>query len=141
MHNTPRHSGLGRAAACLAIALAVAAGVRASEAPTPELRLRFDHLTVTSGLPTNWVMALLKDHYGFLWFGTHQGLARYDGTNLSVYRSDPTAARTLPAPFGGMLYEAREKRIWVGFAGANGGIAPYDRECDCFRRFPVQEDI
>jgi signal transduction histidine kinase/ligand-binding sensor domain-containing protein len=97
--------------------------------------LRFDRLTVADGLPTNWVMTVLKDSYGFVWLGTRQGLARYDGTNLSIYRSDPEDPRTLPAPFVGLLYEDREKRLWAGFAWANAGVALYNRECDCFQRF------
>jgi signal transduction histidine kinase/ligand-binding sensor domain-containing protein len=114
----------------------------AAAAPTPvpadvtsSPPLRFEHLTVADGLPTNWAMSVLKDSYGFVWFGTHQGLARYDGTNLSVYRSDPEDPRTLPAAFVGMLYEDREKRLWVGFAWANAGMALYDRSCDCFHRY------
>jgi signal transduction histidine kinase/ligand-binding sensor domain-containing protein len=131
---------LGLWVALLGLATTPSAAAKAPAASDAlNSRLRFEHLTVADGLPTNWVMSLLKDSYGFVWFGTHQGLARYDGTNLSVYRSDADDARTLPAPFVGMLFEDREKRLWVGFAWANAGVARYDRECDCFQRFAPRE--
>jgi signal transduction histidine kinase/ligand-binding sensor domain-containing protein len=98
-------------------------------------RLRFERLTVSEGLPTNWIMTLFRDSYGFVWFGTHQGLVRYDGTNLHSYASDPDDPSTLQAPFIGMLYEDKQRRLWIGFAWANAGLALFNRECDCFQRF------
>src|SRR5262245_763910 len=51
--------------------------------PVPELHalaaLRFRHLTTDDGLPNNRVEAILQDSRGFMWFGTIDGLARYDG--------------------------------------------------------------
>src|SRR3954468_11420297 len=48
--------------------------------PTPQ------HLTVEEGLSHNWVRSIIKDHQGFMWFGTFNGLNRYDGKNFKIYR-------------------------------------------------------
>ena len=40
----------------------------------------FDHLSVEDGLPQSTVYAILQDRRGFLWFGTQDGLSRYDGS-------------------------------------------------------------
>ncbi len=45
----------------------------------------FDQLTIEHGLPNNQVNAILQDSQGFLWFGTYDGLARYDGAGFKVY--------------------------------------------------------
>jgi ligand-binding sensor domain-containing protein len=43
--------------------------------------LFFDHLSIKEGLPHNTVYAVAQDREGFMWFGTHSGLVRYDGYN------------------------------------------------------------
>lgn len=103
-------------------------------------RLRFEHLTVTEGMPSNRVQSILRDSAGFIWFGTHQGLARYDGNALAIYKSQPDDPRALPAPLISLLFEDREKRMWVGFAWGLHGVALYQRECDCFKRYGEGEN-
>jgi signal transduction histidine kinase/ligand-binding sensor domain-containing protein len=124
-------------AAAIAALLLVARGGRAEP-------LRFHQLTVESGLSNNWVHAILKDSAGFLWFGTHDGLNRYDGSQFTVYRSDPSDPETLPASFVGALYEDSQKRLWIGGAWSRAGLTLYDREHDRFKRFKPEhgaEDV
>src|ERR1044072_7107469 len=52
-------------------------------------KLSFEYLTVKDGLPQNTVQGIVKDKYGFMWFGTWNGLCRYDGYNFKVYNSVP----------------------------------------------------
>jgi len=46
---------------------------------------KFRHLTTKQGLPSNSVNSIMKDSDGFIWFGTDEGLARYDGNNFKTY--------------------------------------------------------
>ena len=46
--------------------------------------LRFSHLTSTDGLSQNNVYGIFQDHRGFMWFGTGEGLNRYDGQTFVV---------------------------------------------------------
>jgi signal transduction histidine kinase/ligand-binding sensor domain-containing protein len=116
---------------CLLTALVfLPPGATAADEP----QLHFHHLTVENGLSHNWVHAILKDGRGFLWFGTHNGLNRYDGSQFTVYRSDPGDPGTLPASFVGVLYEDSQQHLWVGSGWSGGGLALYDREHDRFKR-------
>ena len=98
-------------------------------------RLRFGHLTIEDGLSNNWVLAILKDSRGFLWFGTQDGLSRYDGAGFTVYRHDPNDPTSLPSSVAGALFEDAQKRLWVGSHQGNQGVSLYDRDHDCFKTF------
>ena len=47
--------------------------------PTGDLPLRFDHIATEQGLSNLDVWSVLRDNQGFMWFGTLDGLDRYDG--------------------------------------------------------------
>ncbi len=100
-----------------------------------EDRPRFGHLTIEDGLPHNWVLAILKDSHGFLWFGTQEGLGRYDGAAIKVYRHDANDPTSLPSSTAGALYEDAQKRLWIGSHQGNEGVSLYQRELDRFKRF------
>ena len=48
--------------------------------------INFTSLTTKDGLSSNTVNAILKDRYGVMWFGTEDGLDKFDGANFTVYR-------------------------------------------------------
>jgi signal transduction histidine kinase/ligand-binding sensor domain-containing protein len=98
----------------------------------------FEHLTVESGLSSNFVQSVLKDSRGFLWFGTQDGLNRYDGAGFRVYRHDPEDPSSLPSSVAGVLFEDSRKRLWVGSGWGNAGLSLYDRGRDSFVRFDVK---
>ena len=50
----------------------------------PEQPLRFNHLTSEDGLSNNRVLSVIRDSKGFMWFGTLDGLNRYDGYEFRV---------------------------------------------------------
>ena len=50
----------------------------------------FINYTTKNGLNSNTTLAILKDKYGFMWFGTEDGLNRFDGKNFEIYNSDDT---------------------------------------------------
>ena len=50
--------------------------------------LRFDHLTTEDGLSSNEVLCILQDSHGFVWIGTFNGLNRYDGHTITVYKNE-----------------------------------------------------
>lgn len=65
-------------------------------APAGE-QFRFNHLTSEDGLSNNRVMSILRDTRGFMWFGTLDGLNRYDGYEFRVYRHVPGDVQSLSA--------------------------------------------
>ena len=47
---------------------------------------RYRNITMNDGLAANAVRNIVQDQYGFIWFGTDNGLCRYDGTRVQPYR-------------------------------------------------------
>src|SRR5205809_214747 len=73
----------------------------AAAAPSP----RFTHLSVEQGLSQSTVQVIFQDHVGFLWFGTEEGLNRYDGYTFVAFKHDPQDSRSLPDDIISALYE------------------------------------
>ncbi|GAA4405207.1 sensor histidine kinase [Nibrella viscosa] len=84
-----------------------------SQAP----KLRFDQLTTADGLPDNSGFSLLQDRLGFIWVGTQNGLTRYDGTEMTVYRYEEHNPYSLKARLITTLLEDRNGDIWIGGEG------------------------
>jgi ligand-binding sensor domain-containing protein len=57
--------------------------------------VRFEHLTTEQGLSSDIVWGVVQDDHGFIWMGTLDGLNRYDGNTLKVYRYDPKDPNSL----------------------------------------------
>ncbi|HEX6861703.1 MAG TPA: two-component regulator propeller domain-containing protein, partial [Thermoanaerobaculia bacterium] len=89
-----------------------------------------DKWTRREGLPQMSVNAVLQDRAGYLWLGTQEGVARFDGVSFRAFKLEDTPA--LGNGFVGALFEDRRGRIWIG-AGA-GNISRF--EGDAIVRFP-----
>jgi signal transduction histidine kinase/ligand-binding sensor domain-containing protein len=95
---------------------------------------RFDHLTVENGLSQSSVRAILQDKQGYLWFGTEDGLNRYDGDKFVVFKSDPTNPNSLPDSHITALALDRSGGIWIGTR--LGGLSRYNPESGRFVNYP-----
>ncbi|NJO69549.1 MAG: hypothetical protein HC830_09950 [Bacteroidetes bacterium] len=94
--------------------------------------VNFDHLTIDQGLSQNTVTAILKDSKGFMWFGTSDGLNRFDGYGFKIFRHQAGENTSLSNNKIFCLLEDRKGRIWIG---TSGGINVYSREKDRFVRY------
>ncbi len=113
-----------------ALLFLLAASGALAQGPGPGVTVRFDRLGAEDGLSQSSVLAVLQDRQGFLWFGTQDGLNRYDGVRVTTYRHDPTEEGGLPTSYVQSLAETRDGAIWVGTWG--GGLARLDPETDRF---------
>jgi signal transduction histidine kinase/ligand-binding sensor domain-containing protein/DNA-binding response OmpR family regulator/HPt (histidine-containing phosphotransfer) domain-containing protein len=98
--------------------------------------VRFETVSLEQGLSQATVQAILQDHRGFLWFGTQEGLNRYDGYTFDVFTRDPDDASSLANDWIWTLHEDADGNLWVGTNG--GGLSRYDRETGGFTNFPVE---
>lgn len=76
--------------------------------------IKFKHLSSDDGLSQNFVSCILQDQKGFMWFGTKDGLNRYDGYTFVVYQHDPFDTTTISTNYITALYEDSRGYIWVG---------------------------
>jgi diguanylate cyclase (GGDEF)-like protein len=91
----------------------------------------FEYLARDNELPNSTApTALAEDGEGFLWVGTQNGLARWDGYHFRSYKADPTVAGALPDNLIRQLHTDARGRLWV--ATNSGGLARYDRDSDRF---------
>lgn len=95
--------------------------------------IQFNRLSSDDGLTTGNVRAILEDYQGLFWLATEDGLMRYDGYEIIVYRHDEKDPASLCGNFILTIFEDSYQRIWVGTIDA--GICVYDRETDSFRQF------
>jgi len=92
--------------------------------------INFTSMTVKEGLPSNSVNNIIEDKYGLIWFGTSNGLARFDGSNYRIYRHEANNPFSLPGNDVQAIYQDKKGTIWVNTNV--GGIYYYDRSNDRF---------
>ena len=76
--------------------------------------LRFIQLNSTGIEPHSRVGQIVQDDMGFLWFGTQDGLERYDGYSFREYRHDPKNPNSLSGSDSFALFKDRSGKLWVG---------------------------
>lgn len=96
-------------------------------------RLSFEHLTSNEGLSQSNVLCILQDSRGFMWFGTQDGLNRYDGYEVKVYRRDPSNKNSLTNDYIRDITEDKYGNIWISTWG--NGINKFDRKTERFTGF------
>ncbi|MBK1439739.1 hypothetical protein JHJ32_07075 [Parapedobacter sp. ISTM3] len=92
----------------------------------------FTHYQVENGLSNNAVLCSVQDRMGFIWFGTKDGLNRFDGYSFKVFHSDPDNSNGLGSNFIRALFVDETARIWVG---TDQGIYIFDPKSEKFSLF------
>jgi ligand-binding sensor domain-containing protein len=105
-------------------------------APAPisaqDRAIKFERLSVEDGLSQNAVRCILQDHLGFMWFGTDDGLNKFDGYRFTHYKNRLGDASSLSNNSSNVIYEDKSSTLWVG---TNGGLNQFDRRTETFRHF------
>jgi ligand-binding sensor domain-containing protein/signal transduction histidine kinase len=105
----------------------------ASLPPICNCVLRFDHISIEQGLSQSSVQVIFQDSRGFLWFGTEDGLNRYDGYNFKIYKPDPDAINSMSDRWITSIVEDEEGYLWIGTR--LGGLNRYDPRTEEFSHF------
>ena len=88
----------------------------------------FKNYTVENGLSHNTVLSSLQDHQGFLWFGTKDGLNRFDGYSFRRFQNDPFVPNSLKGNYVESLHEF-DNSVWVG---TDNGLFKYNSQNENF---------
>jgi signal transduction histidine kinase/ligand-binding sensor domain-containing protein/DNA-binding NarL/FixJ family response regulator len=100
-------------------------------------QLKFSHLSVKDGLSNNEVLCVLQDHNGFIWFGTANGLNRYDGYSFKVYQHVGSDSSSLSDKRIRAIAEDHLGRIWIG---TNNGLNCFDPIMETYQHFYFNEN-
>jgi len=101
--------------------------------------IQFEHLSMKDGLSMNPVMAITQDKKGFLWFGTQDGLNRYDGYQIKVFKTKEGDAQSISDNFITSLAIDSSGNLWAGTL--NGGLNFYDSKKGIFIRYPASSGL
>ncbi len=117
----------------LATLLVVETGIlliSAAELQALPRSMRFQRLSTEEGLSQASGLAILQDSRGFMWFGTQNGLNRYDGYAFTLYKHDSQEPTSLAHNNVWTVCEDGSGNLWVGTDG--GGLDRWDRRTDTF---------
>ena len=89
----------------------------------------FRHLNTSNGLPNQQVEAIVQDADGYIWIGTRNGLAKFDGYNVQTYYHQEGMAHSLipsnpqPIGFSGILLAKRQNSFYCTYFLHNRNVA------------------
>lgn len=95
----------------------------------------FIRLDVERGLVHNTVYCILQDDRGFMWFGTKDGLSRYDGYQFKNYRNNKKDPQSIGNNCIRSLFQDSKRKIWIG---TDAGAYIYDPDKDSFEYFDAK---
>lgn len=94
--------------------------------------LSFDRISVDQGLSQSAVTGIVQDKEGFMWFGTHNGLNRYDGYKFVIYKHSETNSNSLSDNDINGIYTEKGGDLWII---TRGGLDRFNRETETFTHF------
>lgn len=99
--------------------------------------IRLQSITVNDGLSQSFVNTICQDNRGYMWFGTTDGLNRYDGYHIEVYKFDPDDRNSISDNFVRCIIEDHKQRLWIGTDA--GGLNLYDINQDRFTQISLEQ--
>lgn len=96
-------------------------------------QISFTHLSTDQGLSQSNVTCILQDRHGFMWFGTRDGLNKYDGYEFTIYKNKAGDPGSLNNNFITSILEDRNGVLWIGTWG--GGVNRLDKQKDQFTQY------
>ncbi len=104
---------------------------RTVQAQAPDVK--FERITIEQGLSQSTIFCILQDSRGFMWFGTEDGLNKYDGYKFTVYRFDQNDPTSLGGNKVYAIHEDKDGQLWIGTVG--GGLNRFNRNKEQFVRY------
>lgn len=101
-------------------------------------QIRFERLNIEDGLSQSTVFCIHQDSKGFMWFGTSDGLNKYDGYKFVIYKSDPEKPNSISSNYINCIFEDSRKRLWIGTR--DGGLNLYEPKTETFKHFAHDDE-
>ncbi|MBT8400757.1 MAG: SpoIIE family protein phosphatase [Rhodothermia bacterium] len=116
----------------LLLALLIASLLAVSADAQDREQVRFTRISVNEGLSQSRVTAVLQDSDGYMWFGTQDGLNRYDGYDFTIFKHNPDDENSLSHNHITSIYEDRSNMLWIG---TTDGLNRYDKYTGEIKRY------
>ncbi len=100
-------------------------------------RIQFSHISVEEGLSQSNIACIFQDSTGFMWFGTTDGLNRYDGKKFKVFQHHPHDPRSLTSDNISAICEDKAGKLWFG---TGNGLNEYDPRTEQFTNYKHNSD-
>jgi len=115
------------------VILSLVAGAAKLPAQIPSHK--FARLGLADGLGPSSITCILQDRHGFMWFGSYDGLIKYDGYDFTLYKNSPLDSNSISDNNISAIYEDTilPNTLWIGTIG--GGLNKFDRDKKQFTRF------
>ncbi|MFI5252189.1 MAG: two-component regulator propeller domain-containing protein [Bacteroidota bacterium] len=94
--------------------------------------LMFEHLTVKEGLSQGSVLCVFQDSYGFMWFGTQDGLNKFDGYEFQIFKHNPADSNSINDNFIIYIAEDTNHILWLGTLNNPKILSKFDRRTETF---------
>ncbi|MEM8890832.1 MAG: two-component regulator propeller domain-containing protein, partial [Bacteroidota bacterium] len=99
--------------------------------------LNFRSFAKQEGLSQSTVFAIAQDSIGYMWFGTRNGLNRFDGLEMKIYQHDPEDSLSLPEnEIRSLFFDKVSNALLIG---TEKGLAKYDHKANSFIRYRLTE--
>ena len=101
-------------------------------------QITFKRLTIDDGLSLSSVYFIYQDNKGFMWFGTEDGLNRYDGKNFKIFRPDSQNPNSISHKWIDQICEDKSGILWFG---SRGGLTRFDPRKEIFTQYKSSSAI
>lgn len=95
--------------------------------------ISFESISLEQGLSQVSVITITQDKKGFMWFGTEDGLNRYDGYEFSYYRNDPKDPKSLSDGYIHYIYTDKSGDLWT--CTFSRGLNKFNRKTGTFNHY------
>ncbi len=103
-----------------------------SNAFASNTNIQFESITINDGLSLSSVYCVFKDSKGFMWFGTEDGLNRFDGKNFKIFRANPYDTNSISYKWIESVFEDSNSNLWFG---SKGGLTFYNPVTEKFIQY------
>jgi len=99
-----------------------------------ESDINFHNLSIKNGLSSNEVNCIFKDSKGFMWFGTNDGLNRFDGIRFTAFKHQPNDRTSIGGNKIRSIAEDHSGCLWIS---SDAGLVKFNRETETFTSFRI----
>ncbi len=103
--------------------------------------IKFEHISLEDGLSQSSIYSIVQDNKGFMWFATLDGLNKYDGYSINIYRNNPTDSNSISDNVLNYLYVDPPEyggKLWIGTRGA--GLCRFDEVFETFKSYHTKDE-